>query len=294
MDIPETDLQWLAGIVDSEGSIDLRYANAKRDGYQVQTRVARMRIKTCDLVIVPRVANWVGTNTSTKPQKNTNHTSYTTTTICGGRLRALLPMLIPHLYTKQPQASLVLEALNIKAGQATIYSASEAERWDNLYHQVATFNKDGVFAEPDTCARSHRFSWPWLAGFVDGDGTITASKFTRNYKPVLKISLAHLPTITYLAKQLGRGELSSGGGKGNKRPTRAIRLMSNDLLRVLPEIIPYLAIKKKQAELALEIVELRSRIPNGQHDHPNVARAKLLIRELNTLNAVSRKSRWQL
>lgn len=286
MGIVESDLQWLAGIIDSEGSIELRYSKCKRKGYSIAVRVARMRIKMCDRLAVPRVARIID-----RGYQNNEYAQ--SVCVIGGSLRRLLPQLIPYLYTKQPQAKLVLQALDIKAGEATTYLTEESLVWDSLFKKVAVLNKRGLAAEIDTYQRTHTFSWPWLAGFVDGDGTIMLGKFGRIIKPILKISLAHLPTISYLAEKLGRGELSSGGGKGNKRSIRAIRLMSNDLLQVLPEIIPYLVVKKKHAELALEIVRLRAAVPNGQHNHPNILAAKELVNSLAALNAISKKSRRQ-
>lgn len=294
IDIIEADLAWLAGIVDAEGSIDLSRKRCKRGKYTVTVRIARMRIKTCDMVVVPRIAAWFNVMVSKHAPINTLHSESSTVTIAGRRLREFLPIIIPHLYIKQPQAKIALDALNIKAGKATPYSLAESIAWDELYNKMRELNSDGRQAPIDNQPRDHQFSWAWLAGLVDGDGSITVGRFGiggRTRKPVLKISLTHRPTIKYLASVLGRAELKSGGGVGNKRLTTSIRLMSNDLLRILPEIVPYLAIKGRHAELALQIARLRVTMPGGQWNHPNVAIARQLLDQLDMINSMSKKSR---
>ena len=147
----------------------------------------------------------------------------------------------------------------------------------------------------DNELREHSFNWPWLAGMTDGDGTIINSYFgskkCRTLKPIYKISLAHLLTIDYLKLQLGVGSLRGGGGKENKRPVRTVRLMTAKQFEILPQIMPYLVLKRGQAELALQIIQLRRSLPNGIHQGPEIDRIKILLQKLDDLNVVSGKSR---
>jgi len=62
MKLTKSQRQWLAGVIDSEGYVELRrYAyidhkrNRKREGNTCQIRIA-----TCDNIIAPTIARWFG------------------------------------------------------------------------------------------------------------------------------------------------------------------------------------------------------------------------------------------
>jgi hypothetical protein len=131
---------------------------------------------------------------------------------------------------------------------------------------------------------------------TDGDGTIINGRFGlggRALKPIYKISLTHLSTIGYLGERLGVGSLRAGGGKNNKKPVRSIRLMAEKQREILPKIIPYLQLKREQAEAALEITTLRHSLPPGTNrlDSDIGNRIKGLLNKLDELNVLSGKSR---
>jgi len=288
------DIKWLCGVIDAEGSFSLSYARGKRGGHYCRIRTCRLRISTTDNIIIPKICDILRRHITESVSRNKNHSNRLSVNVIGGMLRQLLPDLIPHLYTKQPQAILTLAALDIKCGSNTPYSDSESQEWHLHYSRVNELNRRGKKAVDDNEPRSHIFSWPWLAGMVDGDGTIINACFGKNkctIKPVLKIALAHLLTIEYLKTQLNVGSLRGGGGKGNRRPIRTIRLMAEKQREILPKIIPYLRLKREQAEVALEIAIIRHSVPNGTRLHQGTARIKQLLNKLDELNASSGKSR---
>ena len=275
------ELQWIAGVIDAEGSIEMYKQIAKRKYCRVLTRKSRIRISTTDNTIIPRVASILGIT-------YTGVDSYRKLiSIHSRQCRELLLKITTYLYLKQPQAIILLRAMTIKNGNNTPYSKDEADHWNELYHKIRLLNMRGKEAPIDDYQRNHKFSWPWLAGLIDGDGTVTNTKFGPQgctLKPVIKISLTNLKTIEYLSDKLNIKSLCSGGGKGNKRKTRAIRFMSNNIYNIAPKIIPFLTLKKERVELALEIVKLRREIPNGQYNHPNVQKVKELLQQINKLN----------
>ena len=276
------DLQWLAGVIDAEGSIEVCISFGKRNGYKVLVRKHRMRISTTDNIIVPYIAKIL--NRHFKGAKLYRKSI----TMSSNECRELLLKLIPFLYLKQPQARILVQAMSIKSSKNTPYTKKESDKWNELYQKIRLLNLRGKDAPVDNNERQHKFSWPWLAGLIDGDGTITNAEFgPRNrpiLKPVVKISLTNLKAIEYIGDKLGIKSLCSGGGKGNKRKTRVIRFMSNNIYNIMPKIIPYLTLKKERAELALKVVKLRREIPNGQYNHPNVKKAKEFIQQINELN----------
>jgi hypothetical protein len=290
------DIKWLCGVIDTEGSFSMSYKRAKRGRRTYRIRTCRLRISTTDDIIIPAASKLLGHSQQRSHPRNKRHSPRRTITIIGGQLRRLLPKLIPHLYTKQPQAKLLLAALNVKNGQNSFYALEESQLWDSIYRRVRELNQVGKRAIEDQEPREHEFSWPWLAGMTDGDGAIINAKFGKGgctIKPVHKIALAHQQTIRYLESQLGVNSLRAGGGKDNKRPVRSIRLMAEKQREILPKIIPYLQLKRKHAEIALEIANIRAALPSGaqwQSHLDEMTRIKQLLDELNGLNAKSGKS----
>ena len=276
------EIQWLCGVIDAEGSFILTYAKAERKRRYCKIRRCYLKILTTDNIIIPKICEILKCHHQPHPSKLSIR-------ITGNQLRLLLPRLIPHLYTKQPQAKLVLAALNIKNGQNSFYSKTESQLWHSYYKKIRQLNAVGKKAINDIELREHIFSWPWLAGMTDGDGTIINGRFGlggRALKPIYKISLAHLLTISYLGEQLGVGSLRAGGGKGNKRPVRSIRLMAEKQREILPKIIPYLQLKREQAEIALEIATLRHSLPPGTNrlDSGVGDRIKKALNRIDELN----------
>lgn len=292
----DCEIQWLGGVIDAEGSFILTCAKAKRGLYLCKIRKASLIIATTDNVIIPTICQLLNCSCGTYIYNKQKRSAIHQVRIGGSSLRLLLPVLIPHLYTKQPQAKLVLSALNIKSGINAFYSKDESQLWQSYYDRVRILNQVGKTAAKDTEQRNHVFSWPWLAGMTDGDGAIINSKFGiggRLLKPVFKISLAHMLTIKYLEEQLGTNSLKGGGGIGNRRPIKTIRLMAKKQLEILPSITPHLRLKKPQAQIALEIATLRQLLPIGTNNSNSDigVRIKRLLNRLDELNASSNKSR---
>lgn len=53
-----TDLQWVAGIIDAEGSMELLYLKKKIKGQKVKSRCAMIKIATCDNIIIPQISQY--------------------------------------------------------------------------------------------------------------------------------------------------------------------------------------------------------------------------------------------
>lgn len=262
--INKVDLQWIAGIIDAEGSIGLYYKKKKVNGYIIKSRKAILRISTCDHIIIPEISRILNKKYIQK-RINKNRIKYIIT-LTGNKLKYLLSNLVKFLYTKQPHALFCLKAIYIKNGKNEFYSENESNAWENYRKELKELNERGRNATVDNKDRSHIFTWPWLAGLIDGDGSITLSEFGPRHKPsikpIIKISLAHLKTIIYLCEKFNRTELKGGKIRGNRRLLKTIRFMSTDIYNLSPKIIPHLRLKKKLAELAYQIVSLRKEVTN--------------------------------
>lgn len=107
----------------------------------------------------------------------------------------------------------------------------------------------------------------YMAGFLDGEGTVTLIRSTRwkarsgfRYQPCLSLSNTHLGVLEHLVRSCGNGRLVASNHSDT--PTHKVgyhvRFTSNQIRHVLPQLLPYLIIKKQQAVLLLKFLDLRT------------------------------------
>ncbi len=289
--LTHAQLGWLAGIIDSEGSIMVKickYFASRRNKYQTKVDM-RLRIATCDNIIIPTVCRLL----QLKPKKLSRVTT-AGNEIWGidikriSLLKILLPKIIPYLYIKQPHVKLLLEALNIKKDRC--YTKQEMKKCKRIEQRITKLNERGAGAYIDNLPRKHIFSYAWLAGLIDGDGTISigkwqfrrkrSNKFRYVYKPYMKIALAHQKTIRYLSSKLDTGILKSGKQDERRRATRAVRLLPTKLINILPKLIPHLQLKHEHAKTALKLIKLRNSFSNGVLGDPKCKKERQQIDNL--------------
>lgn len=247
-----TQAAWLAGVIDSEGSFGLRRGKTNYVGY--------LRIATTDNDIIPNVCSITGHQSTTKKPSGQAKLVANTVKWVGGQCRTIIEAVLPYLYTKKEQALCVLEALSIRNGVSKPYTEAETERWYRLKSLLEQMNLTGLSRLYRSGPIDHRFSWSWLAGLIDGNGSVY---LLRNkigsrsvIKPVLTISSPHLATIDYLSNILDVSQTNSGN-RGNRSAHRKIRLTSNKIMEIAPLIISYLTLKKPKLVSAVAIIEAR-------------------------------------
>lgn len=247
-----TQAAWLAGVIDSEGSFGLRRGKTNYVGC--------LRVATTDSYIIPRICEITNKTSTIKQPSGQAKTPAHTIKWVGGQCKLIIESVIDHLYTKRKQAEYVLEALNIKAGMSSPYSDVERTKWYSLKKELEHFNQVGLNKVPYPGPSTHQFSWPWLAGFIDGDGSVyllrNKVKGRLVVKPVLTISSSHLATMEYIASKLNVNH-SSSGMRGNRSPHRKLRLTSSAIMRVGHSLLPHLVLKQNRLQTALEIIENR-------------------------------------
>jgi DNA-binding CsgD family transcriptional regulator len=131
----------------------------------------------------------------------------------------------------------------------------------------------------------------YVAGMIDGDGIISIVKTTRNdrkephWKPLVAITNTNREALEFIAKEVGafrfhnkRGTI----GKNSKRPVyRIIIVRHKDVLVLLEMLLPYLMIKRRQAELVIDFCKSRLSKPNHA---PYDDKEKEIIDEVKRLN----------
>ena len=142
----------------------------------------------------------------------------------------------------------------------------------------------------------------WLAGFIDGEGTIsiTQRKPQPRYRTYhitmvafLSIANTHAETMLFIKTMLDNLYGSSIGcfGKyeGKKRIHKDFYLFTiakqSQLLTILLDLQPFLIMKKTQAELVIKYLESRQSKPRVKHYGSNYDKTEHALRaEVITLN----------
>lgn len=111
----------------------------------------------------------------------------------------------------------------------------------------------------------------WLAGFIDGEGSIGLTKEYDqrkgvgyfHYRPALQISNTVKSALDDAQEMIGGGYISLlyRDKRGNRKPLYMYALRKQEILKqTLQSIIPYLRIKRKHAELLVAYIHRRQDI----------------------------------
>lgn len=108
----------------------------------------------------------------------------------------------------------------------------------------------------------------YIAGIIDGEGTISLSRRHKNENRQLEISVSNTETdlLNYLLKTIGTGRIAKKRTYSDKHTPSATYMVSNrQALYLLEQITPFLlTYKKRRAELVLsEYLRLTPR--NGKY-----------------------------
>lgn len=283
--LTENQLAYVAGIIDSEGSFSLVKGYGKRDNHKVMVRQYVLSVRTTDKMIIPYLVKLLGKSSTGDNYQNTikiNSKRY---------LQYLIPQILPYLQTKYEQAINVLTAMNIKGSSTLIYTQDEIELWERFYQRNKAINARGQAKIEYGGNPNHKYHHAWFAGLLDGDGSFNSSVFTQSkknrsaktYKMCLNIGLTHKYTIDYIGKIHNKETKNVN----DKRPTRSksyrIRFLSNDIIKILPDILPHLVLKKEIAEKMLFVC--KTRIDNlGRYNCQEMKDANLIAKEMRKMN----------
>lgn len=102
----------------------------------------------------------------------------------------------------------------------------------------------------------------YAAGIIDGEGCVSICRTGRSngkysYVPKVVVSMTDKEAIEWMASTLG-GNMSSTKLRSGKT-IYSWHLYGPKLLVVMPKLMPYLRVKKMQAELTIPIQKIRSR-----------------------------------
>lgn len=98
---------------------------------------------------------------------------------------------------------------------------------------------------------------PYVAGIIDGEGCIGFNLSQKKFLRVtVDVAMSHFELIEALHSQFGGSLMDRGQIEGRKRIYRWTISGAVETKAFLVQILPYLIVKRKAAELALAFLEL--------------------------------------
>ncbi|MFH1726221.1 MAG: LAGLIDADG family homing endonuclease [Elusimicrobiota bacterium] len=131
----------------------------------------------------------------------------------------------------------------------------------------------------------------YLAGLIDGEGTITLTRHHRNQFPQPRVSISNnsLELLEWVRERLGCGNIirrSPRKEHHGKSYVWQVQL-AGSALKVLREIRPYLVLKRRHADLLLE--DYKACTPrNGKYSPSMLAAKRGLVGQIRRLNQTGR------
>ena len=132
----------------------------------------------------------------------------------------------------------------------------------------------------------------YLAGFVDGEGCISITKYKRSHQVTFRITNTNKEVLNYLCAITGLGYvnvfvMSTAEDRSPRfkdcKPQWKWQFSANGMRELLPVILPYLIVKLKVAKTALEL--LQSSLARGRGvSEEERSRREVLYARMKELN----------
>lgn len=128
----------------------------------------------------------------------------------------------------------------------------------------------------------------YLAGLIDGEGYISllpsVLKGRRYFNPVLKIGMTSRDLIEWFHKSFG-GQLEHREYENpNFNDAYTVTLTGKSLKPFLQNILPFLRLKRRQAEICLEKIKVQQAHPGSPYTESENAQNELWYKEIRLLN----------
>jgi hypothetical protein len=125
----------------------------------------------------------------------------------------------------------------------------------------------------------------YLAGIIDGEGTVTLTRQRRNETPVPTVSVANnnLELLKRIRRWLGGSIILKKKRKAHHNESYAWMIRHDKALRLLKDVQPYLIVKRPQAGLIIR--KYKSVTHRAGRHTPELSEKKMrLVAEIRKLN----------
>ena len=133
-----------------------------------------------------------------------------------------------------------------------------------------------------------RLTPQWVAGFFDGEGSVSAEKSGASYTVRITITQKDPKILALIALKYGNGGMMSYHG-ANGAVCNRVRWAGRSALPFLRDVVPHVVVKRRAVEKAIELLELVSHTAERLTDEDNSRRKQLHdeIKALTRLGNVS-------
>lgn len=98
----------------------------------------------------------------------------------------------------------------------------------------------------------------YVAGIIDGEGHIRLFWTGYGWHPEIKVNMTHVDTIKWLCETLSIGNVTNKTVEGNRKEQKVWTVHAlMDGYSLLKELLPFLRVKRRHAELIIEFCELK-------------------------------------
>lgn len=130
--------------------------------------------------------------------------------------------------------------------------------------------------------------WAYLAGIVDGEGTITIQKtYQKYYRPYVQVANTSTKLLKHFIKLGFYGVLEANG---NNRPYWRIEVSGYQIESLIDGLMPFLIIKKDLALLTKEFITIRLSQPHRTKPNKRMEEIYQAIKKRNTRGLHTKES----
>lgn len=286
----ETTKAYLAGLVDGEGCITI-CESTRIDHHGIKTSRPSFGPRFCIVntnknLIESVLQDWTLGSIKEVRRKNPKHKPIYVWEIRRlGEILKAIEYILPYLKLKRKQALLMIEYCKSRLLAPKGGHCKYAEREKEIAKLIKVLNHEDSFMIDKSNSETSRIMKAYLAGLIDGEGTIRigkASPPSGGMSPQLYITNTSGNLLTYI-ENLGPWRFREHKHQNShwRKAYRLILERQTEILKILKNISPYLRLKRKQADLMIEYCKHRL---NQVTNKPYTKRDKeipKLIRELN-------------
>lgn len=230
-------LQYFAGIIDSEGHFRLR-KHTKR-----VTLGAEFKMDITNEVIVNKLIKDFGMGKKSIQNRGENRKLVYIVTIGKSELNKFLELILPFLNEKYSSARLIQEYMNLE-------KEDQKKLADIFYERYLT--------ERYLCTREIIFSYPYMAGIMDGDGYVCISRQKTN-KLLLKFGLEQcFKELPYFLLNKFEGNIQVRNPKKKEHRTSYVwNAKIEQAKNISQKCLPFLIEKKDIFKIFLSAIEIK-------------------------------------
>jgi len=285
-------LGWLAGLMDAEGCFHLRRHGTRPNSVVVTVTVGLVHRPAMDLVR-SLIAQIIGSEPNLdvrapkQSERGAQREFYSITVSGKDKVFALLTALCPLLRGKRIEAHLALDVVG-RARMERHYRATDADfeiqRLSSEIKRGTPGAKQKALALVPVPPPAPPASSAWLAGMLDGDGSLGLLRLERGsrayFQPTIVFGGADLEAIEDLRDMIGRDlvtEMTRRPPRGGAREFFSFGILREHMRPFLVRLEPSLVVKK--AEVSVLLAHMDGRIETERAFH--------LLRRLKTAEYLS-------